>query len=188
MNSPFPLLVLTATLLASGCRSTSKPESTSELRALEQTIEDLYVAFCFDPGLEPDWQTQRDIYLEGAVFVPPLSPLRKPIAEDEETFLAGFREFVLSEEYTRTGLHERIIGTRIESFGGLAQVWVAFEGFHPADGETVTRGLDSLQFVRDGAAWRLVSFATQYEGAGLTIPERYLGQHRVRWSSSVGES
>ena len=50
--------------------------------------------------------------------------------------------------------------------------FVVFEGFVPADGGAVTRGLDSIQLVRTEEGWRLVSFTTQYENEDLRLPER----------------
>lgn len=160
-----PLLVALA-----ACRA-APPAEHAELRAV---LDELYVAFNFDPGAEPDWATQRRIYLEGAVFVPPMRAGSAPRADDTEAFLAGFRDYVNSEPYRTTGFHERIIGVRAEAFGGVAHAFVAFEGFAPGDGVTRTRGLDSLQFVRAGDTWKLVSFATQYEGAGLALPPRFV--------------
>lgn len=143
-----------------------------ELVALEVTIEELYDAFNFDARAEPDWDTQRRVYLEGATFVAPIAPGRTPRGDDTETFLRDFRAYVKSEPYAATGFHERIVDTRIGVFGGVAHAFVLFEGFEPADGEARTRGVDSLQFVHDGASWRLVSFATQYEGEALTLPRQ----------------
>lgn len=158
-----------------GCQSVGSASETAD-RGLRATIDRLYAAFCFDPLTEPDWSTQRAIYLDGATFVPPSSPDRPPVGEDTETFLEGFGEFARSGEYAESGLHERIVGMELTSFGGIAHAFVAFEGFVP-DGSVrppaVTRGLDSIQFVRDGERWRLVSFATQYETGELRVPARF---------------
>ena len=163
-------MLLGALILLGACRSSEVGPSAPP--ALVATIHELYDAFSFDAGAEPDWATQRRIYLEGAVFVPPIRPGRAPVGEDTEAFLESFAELPRGE-FGETGFHERIIGLRVDSFGGIAQAWVAFEGFRPGDGETLTRGLDGLQFVHDGEAWRLVSFTTQYEREGLVLPERF---------------
>ena len=121
-----------------------------------------------------DWEAQRAIYLDGASFVSPARVGLRPEGVDEASFLSDFREFVLEGPYAQTGFHERIVGLRVDTFGGIAHAFVAFEGFRPGEGETVSRGLDSIQFVRDGGAWRLVSFTTQYEGPDLSMPGRFL--------------
>ena len=176
-------LILPVALLAAGCRApdgsvdgagrSADVRAERARRAIRATLDELYAAFCFDPGAEPDWETQRRIYLEGAVFVPSIRPDRPPAGDDTERFLADFRAFARSESFRDTGFHERIVGTRIEVFGGVAHAFVAFEGFAPGDGETQTVGLDSLQLVFDGERWRLVSFTTQFEREGLPLPARF---------------
>jgi len=150
------------------------PDAVAEVRA---TLDELYAAFCFDAGAEPDWETLRRIFLDGAAFVPPLGADGagpEPAAAGAESFLADFRSYALAEPHRSTGFHERIVGARVDAFGGVAHAFVAFEGFVPGDGRAVTRGLDSIQLVHDGARWRLVSFATRYEDDGLVLPERFL--------------
>ncbi len=170
MNRLSSLLLFGLAPLILACRSTDQSEALAQVEGLRVTLEELYLAFNFDPGVEPDWATQRRIYLEGATFVPPISPGRAPVGEDTETFLEGFRQYATSPPFSATGFHERIIGTRISVFGGVAHAFVLFEGFWPGDGVTRTRGMDSLQFVHDGEGWRLSAFATQYEGPGVSLP------------------
>ena len=170
-KAPFRALVLSFLVFASvACRSTGDSRPSDDELGLLRTLDALYEAFNFDPGGEPDWEAQRRIYLEGATFVPPASPSRSPVGEDTETFLQGFREYATRPPYSETGLHERIVDARVRVFGGVAHAFVLFEGFHPGDGLTRTRGVDSLQFVRDGRNWRLASFATQYEGPEIALP------------------
>ncbi len=165
------LLALSLTLV--GCRSTGAP--ASEVAAVRSTLDELYAAFSFDPGAQPDWHTQRRIYLEGAAFVAPIRVGRQPRAVGTQAFLADFEAFAMDEPFATSGLHERIIGTRVDVFGGIAHAYVAFEGFEPGDGAALTRGLDSIQLVRDAGAWRLVSFTTQYEdeASELLLPRRF---------------
>ena len=162
-----------ATLLVAliGCRSTQElaPSNAGDVEAIRATLQELYVAFGFDAGGEPDWDTQRRIYLDGATFVPPIRPGRTPAGTDTETFLADFRSFALEGPHSDTGLYERIVDMRIEIRGGIAHAFVLFEGHLPTDEEAVTRGVDSIQLVRAGSAWRLASFTTQYEPSGLPL-------------------
>ena len=161
------LLVLSLLVAgASACRSTPKqPDGPhGDVAAVAETIERLYTAFCFDPGAEPDWETQRELFLDGAIFVAPIQPGQSPVPMGVEEFVADFRSFATGRVTAATGFHERILDKRIGVFGTLAHAYVRFEGFHPAaPDQPVTRGIDSIQFVRDGAHWRLLSFTTQYD-------------------------
>ena len=176
MKTPW-LALLLAALASPGCRSaapSTRASDSAAVHAIRATLAELYDAFCFDAGAEPDWDALRQIFADGAAFVPSIRADRRPVANDAERFVADFRAFVSSEPYRSTGFHERIVGVQIDAFGGIAHAFVAFEGFVPADGATVTRGLDSLQLVHDGTAWRLVSFTTQYEDDALRLPRRFV--------------
>ncbi len=166
-----------------GCRTAAPVASggpEAEVTAIHQQLERLYAAFSFDAGEQPDWETQRGVYLPGAVFVPPMRDGSAPRIDDTQRFLADFERFATSAPYADTGFHERIVGLRIDVFGRVAHAFVAFEGFAPADGRTQTRGLDSIQLVHDGEAWRLASFATQFEREGLSLPARFLAGAAAR--------
>ena len=139
-------------------------------------LVELYDAFGFEAGAEPDWGTQRRLALAGAAFVPSLRPGRVPVATGIDPFFADFRTFVCSEPWSSTGFKERIIGVHIECFGALAHAFVAFEGHVPGEDRAATRGLDSLQLVHDGDGWRVAAFATQFERDDLPLPDRFFNR------------
>jgi len=80
----------------------------------------------------------------------------------------------LDDAVRSTGLHERILNARVDVFGGVAHAFVAFEGFVPGTGEFRSRGLDSIQLLRDRGRWRVVSFTTQYASDASPLPARFL--------------
>lgn len=139
-----------------------------------QFIDTLYATFEFEAQREPDWDAMGAQFLEGAAFVSPASPRQTPTAADSATFLADFKSWVRTGEYHSTGLYERVLAVRVELFGGIAHAWVAFEGFLPGTGEVKTRGLDSIQLVKDKQHWKLASFSTQYASEEAPLPERFL--------------
>ena len=156
------------------CRATGSQAETAATDELQGVLVELYDAFGFESGQEPDWAAQRRLALEGAAFVPSLRPGRVPVATGIEPFFADFRAFVQSEPWASTGFKERIVGVQIERFGALAHAFVAFEGYVPGEDEATTRGLDSLQLVHDGSGWKVTAFATQFERDDLALPERFV--------------
>ncbi|MHC4892969.1 MAG: hypothetical protein ACYTFV_06265, partial [Planctomycetota bacterium] len=123
--------------MSAGCRTTGCVAAKPVDPTLIGTIDELYAAFNFDAGEHPDWDVQRRIALPGATFVPSIRADRAPEGTDLDRFLADFEQFVETSPYRETGFHERIVGLHTEQFGGIAQVWVAFEGFVPG-GEVET--------------------------------------------------
>lgn len=178
-------LALSIALTAS-CKTTASapPPSADELRGVRATLDELYIAFCFEPGGEADWDGMRALFCEGAAFVAPIAPGATPVAVDSEQFLADFQDWVRGSRIGRTGFHERITHARIELFGTVAHAWVTFDGFVPPSGFEAaggaeaaarqnTRGLDSLQLVLDGDRWLVASFTSHYASAGEPMPARF---------------
>ena len=155
-----------------GCQSSdvAAPPLGADAQAIHATLDELYAAFCFDAGEEPNWAAQRAIYLEGATFVAPIRAGTDSVGVATDRFVADFRSFALGGAYAATGLAERIVDTRIGVHGDIAHAFVLFEGYRPAEPATaVTRGIDSIQLVRAAGGWRLVSFTTQYETPQLRL-------------------
>jgi hypothetical protein len=178
-------LALTIALTAS-CKTAAPapPPSADELRGVRTTLDELYVAFCFEPGGEADWDGMRALFCDGAAFVSPIAPGATPVAVDSEQFLADFQDWVRGSRIGRTGFHERITHARIELFGTVAHAWVTFDGFVPLSGHEAaggaeaalrmnTRGLDSLQLVLDGDRWLVASFTSHYASPGEPMPARF---------------
>lgn len=149
------------------------------------TLDELYAAFCFDAGGEADWDTLRALAVDGAVWYAPSTAGETPRSFDTARFLADFRDAIRREPGLVAGFHERIVHARIDTFGGVAHAWVAFEGFVPGTTVVRTRGLDSIQLLLDddgshaGGRWRVASFTTQYESPERTLPRRFTSARRT---------
>lgn len=168
-------LVLFASTLFSACASRAPAPSAKEAAAaIEASIAELYTAFCFDAGGEAQWDQIEAHFLESAIIVNPYPVGGHPSVVTRAQFLKEFQNYVRSDSVRETGLHERVLAIQADHYGNVAHAYVSFEGFIPATGVVRTRGLDSLQMVREGARWRVASFTTQYETEGLAIPARFL--------------
>lgn len=159
-----------ATLLV--CAACSAPAPRPDA-AVRDTLDTLYRAFCFDAGGAADWATMRSLFAEGAVFVDPFEAGARPQGRGVEPFCASFAAWCADDAVRTSGLHERILHARIETAGNIAHAWVGFEGFEPGSGKIRSRGVDSLQLVLDRGCWKVASFTTQYESAGLRLPPRF---------------
>lgn len=161
-----PVLV---TIALAGCRA-PLPEVARLPADLRASVDDLYRAFCFDAGGGADWSSIDAHFLDGAAIVNPYPLEGTAKAVSKAQFLDEFRAYVASPAVRETGLHERILDVRGERTGNIAHTWVQFEGFIPATGAVRSRGLDSIEWVRDDKRWRVAAFTTQYETEGLKLP------------------
>ena len=149
------------------------PAVERDTTAIEGMLDELYRAFCFDAGGEADWEAMRELFADGASFVAPIAPGQTPRAVQAHEFISDFRSSIKNSPLAQSGFHERITKKRIDYFGTVAHVYVTFEGFVPGEDSVRTRGVDSVQLVRDGQRWLLASFTTQYEGPLDALPLRF---------------
>jgi len=169
------LVAAVASLL--GCR-TVEVESRApadQVRQIEQTLDTLYRAFCFDAGGDADWPTMRSLFLDGASFVAPVRDGMLPRAVQADQFIEDFQSWIASSSEGETGLHERIEHLRIDVYGTVAHAYVLFEAFVPGDQRAVKRGIDSIQLVRAGEHWLVASLTTQFANGDLPVPTRFEG-------------
>lgn len=145
-------------------------EPSAEVRAIEGAVDELYRAFSFGPGGEADWDGMRELFLDGATFVSPIADGSAPATQNVDEFLAGFREWSTTGEWSTSGLHERVTHVAVRRLGHIATTWVTFEGFVPGESDAETLGVDAIQWVRSPVGWRLASFATQYANDAIEIP------------------
>lgn len=155
------------------CSTSAAGPPVIEIAAIDGTLEELYRSFCFDAGGQPDWDGMRSLFADGASFVAPVREGDTPRAVGADEFLRDFRAWIAGSEIGGTGRHERIVRTRIDLFGEIAHAYVTFEGRVPASGKVVTRGLDSIQLVKDRERWLVASFSTQYESEDAPLPARF---------------
>lgn len=167
-------------MLTLGACLAPTPAPANDVAAVRASIDELYRAFGFAPRGEPDWRAMSELFVAGAVFVAPFEPGQTPRAAQEREFFDDFRRFVASDSVRESGLHERILGARVDLYGVVAHAYVSFEGFEPLTGRARTRGLDSIQLLLDRGRWRVVSFTTQYASSSQPLPARFVDPSPAR--------
>ncbi|MFT7670224.1 MAG: hypothetical protein ACI8X5_002932 [Planctomycetota bacterium] len=167
------LLFLAFALSACTAMSVAPVPVSPDVDEIEQMLARLYQTFSFEPGTEADWDGMRELFAEGASFAAPIRSDQAVKLTDTEAFIADFARWIRTSEVGRTGLHERILSTRIDVFGNIAHAYVTFEGIVPGEEQRQSLGLDSLQLVLDRGQWKLASFTSQYTSAALPLPGRF---------------
>ncbi len=77
--------------------------------------------------------------------------------------------------FERGGYFEREVARRVERFGNIAHVWSTYEA-RQVEGspQPFSRGIYSIQLLRDGERWWIVNMFWDFEREDAPIPERYL--------------
>lgn len=134
--------------------------------AIDQLLFELYEVISFVEGGEPDWQRMASLFSSHARIT-----RITPEAIDYYD-LCGFQEMAreLIDLGTFTSFHEREIKRSVRIFGGLAHVLSAYETKQSEHaGEPLARGVNSLQLIREGDDWRVLSLLWDEEGPNVPL-------------------
>jgi len=124
------------------------------------------------PAGRRDWDRFKELFVPGARMIVAKSKdgevTSKVMTPDE--YATSSQEF-----FKDNGFFEQPIATRIERFGDIAHVFSTYESRHAsADEKPFVRGINSMQLVRSGDTWKVVTIFWQAEDATHPIPAQYL--------------
>ena len=90
-----------------------------------------------------------------------------------EAFIETYRQ-----QLSGGALHsfiEEEISDQTELFGSVAHRFSTYQArFRAGQSEAVIQGINSIQFIKTGGAWRVVSIIWNDQKEDLPIPEKYL--------------
>jgi hypothetical protein len=76
--------------------------------------------------------------------------------------------------FEKMGFFESEISRKTEAFGSIAHVFSTYESRKEKGGEPFARGINSIQLLKSGDRWFVVTIYWDAEREGLTIPSDYL--------------
>jgi hypothetical protein len=135
--------------------SSSSP-SLDELEQVEldTLMRDFYSVISFEEGGAPDWARMATLFS-------PYARITRVTPEAIDYLdLAGFRN--LAEELIEVGaftsFYEHELARRTDRYGQVTHIASAYETKISATADDyIERGINSLQLVRDGSQWRILS-------------------------------
>ena len=127
--------------------STARPE---DVASIDSIVEALYDVISGPAGEKRDWARMRSLFADGARLMPHgAKGLRVGSVED---YIA--RSGPLLEG---GGFFEREIGRTTDAYADIAQVFSTYEARKTENGPPMMRGINSIQLVRHGGRWWVVS-------------------------------
>jgi hypothetical protein len=168
------VLLLSATLLSCATSNDAVPVGPpvdSDEFQIEATVLAVYNVIS-GPAGRRDWRQFEGLFAPGAQMV--ISAAKEGAAA--VTVLTP-KEYVAQNTpiFNDKGWFERPIATRTMRYGDIAQVWSTYESRAAAsDEKPLARGINSVQLVRIGGAWKVQSIVWQQEDAAHPIPAGYL--------------
>jgi len=152
----------------------------NDVDSLDAIVTALYDAISFQQGASPNWERFRSLFEPTAVMVrvdPRMTAI--PAREREEpavrvSSIEGYiaRTTAAIDSGALTAFSERELNRRTEVFADLAHVFSTYE--RSAEAGELRRGINSMQLVKDGARWWIVSLSWTDETDDGQLPSRYL--------------
>ena len=150
---------------------TPKPE---DVGSMDGILKALYDVISGPAGQARDWDRFRSLFAPGARLIP---------TGRDAAGKAGVRVVWSPDDYAKAaganleknGFFEREIGRTVEQFGGVVQVFSAYDSKRAtADPKPFARGINSIQLYHDDTRWWVVTIFWEGESASNPIPEKYL--------------
>jgi hypothetical protein len=156
--------------------------NSADVGSLDAIVNALYASLSFETGGQPDWARFRGLFDPAALMVridPRLTRAhaeRSKQADEPAVCISSIDDYIARttasiENGSLTDFSERELTRSTEVFGDLAAVFSTYER---SVANVVRRGINSLQLVKDGERWWLISISWADEIEHCTLPSRYL--------------
>jgi len=158
-----------------------KPENKFEARqsdvaTIDGLVKALYESVSFSAGSQPDYSRLRSLFHPDGRMIPSKGE-RDPGVRvmDVETFIVRSREDVVIGGLERRGFVETEVARRMQSFGSIVHLFSTYESrYSAADPAPIQRGINSIQMVKEGNRWWILSILWEVERPGNPMPRAYL--------------
>jgi hypothetical protein len=176
-RSSFALLGLLLAPVLDAQQPAPAPVNPAEVASIDATLASLYDVISGPPGQARNWDRFRGLFAPGARLIPSRT---KPdggaeaVVLDVEGYINRTSRF-----FEQNGFFERELTRKTEQFGNVAHAFSSYASFRTAqDSLPFSRGINSIQLLKDGNRWWVVSIFWDAERPGLTIPAEYLRPSR----------
>lgn len=138
----------------------------------------LYACVTHAPDAMPDFERMRGIFLPVGMLIPPKKPNEDIFTTlDVDQFADRFKKGIAArkDKGDPAGFVEREVSKRADCFGNVCQIFSTYEARYTAsDEKPFTRGINSIQIVKDGRRWWIASVVWDVERADNPLPSQYL--------------
>ena len=146
----------------------ARPADVTSVDAIIRAVYDVISG----PAGDRDWDRMRALFAPGARLI----PIRVGDDGAAEARVNSLEEYIDASGayFKENAFYETEIARTTESFGHLTHVFSTYESRHAPGEAPFARGINSIQLVRDGDRWWIVTIFWNNERPGEQIPEKYL--------------
>jgi hypothetical protein len=148
---------------------------TEDVQSLDAIVAALYDVISGPAGQKRDWDRFRSLFAPGARLIP---TGRRPDGSQSMRVLTPDEYATNSAPaLERNGFFEREIGRAGDQYGGIVQIFSAYESKRTANDEKpFARGINSIQLANDGKRWWIVTVFWEAERPDNPLPQKYIGK------------
>ena len=144
-----------------------------DVSSIDRIITALYDTISGPAGRERDLRRFRSLFHPGARLI--------RTAEIEggrsQAVVLGVDEYLhaAGEYFRQNGFYEREIARKVDSFGNITHVLSTYESRHAEDDpEPFSRGVNSIQLLKDGDRYSVMTIFWDFERPDNPVPAEYL--------------
>jgi hypothetical protein len=159
-----PIIFLIAFTLSSPVMQAADGDSVDTMvRAIYEVIS--------GPAGTRDWARFRLLFSDGARMIPmrisPEGSAPAIMTPDDYVTRAG-------ANFEKNAFYESEVARRVETFGNIAHVFSTYESRHAPGEKPFARGINSIQLVKVGKSWKVMTILWDSEREGNLLPPKYL--------------
>jgi len=165
-------------LMLTAAQDAPKPPAArpDDVKSIDAIVAALYDVISGPAGQKRDWDRMKSLFVPGARLIPTAASTTGTTARvlDVDGYIQR-----ASATLERDGFFEREVARTMEAFGNIAHVFSTYESRHTlADPTPFARGINSIQLMKDGDRWWVVTVYWDAERPGNPIPSQYLPKAR----------
>ena len=152
---------------------TTPKAKPSDVGSIDSILNALYGVISGPAGEKRDWDRFRSLFIPEARLIPTAPGKDGGAAahvHDVEGYVTRASAF-----FEKEGFYEQEIARRTEKFGNIVHVFSTYESRHAkGDPKPFARGINSIQLLKDGDRWWVVTIFWDNERPENPLPEEYL--------------
>jgi hypothetical protein len=145
----------------------------ADVHSVDAILAALYDVISGPAGQPRDWDRFRSLFVPDARLI----PVRHAKSGNGADVLplTPDRYIELSSHALSEGFFEHSVHNTVNSFGDIVDVFSTYESRHAkADAKPFARGINSIQLLKDGDRYWVVTILWDQERPGAQIPAQYL--------------
>lgn len=167
------IVLLSFSLTFGSLLCSGQSDYSDRVQTLDSTLEALYGVISGEAGEKRNWELFKYLFTADAKLIP-----SRPDENGKMTY-----RIMSPDQYIETsgawleenGFFEKEILRVTESFGSLTHVFSTYESYRSeSDEKPFTRGINSIQLMKDSDRWWVVNIYWRGESEDNPIPAKYL--------------